>query len=211
MRVDTSGNVGIGTTIPPQRFTAANVSITGGGPASSGSAADPNAVSRFQAGAVVMDFGVYAAGQMWIQNRAASNYALNFDLVLNPNGGNVGIGTSTPSQKLQVSGGMDATELYRQGAIATSIGVNQTWQTPARAVNTTYTNSTGRPIAVSIYVTMNDPILAQLLINGVTFAWQQAGGNSIRHSLFAIVPNGSTYALTETFGVLTAFGWYELR
>jgi hypothetical protein len=103
MRIDSSGNVGIGTSSPLQRLNVANASITGGGPASSGSAADPNAVSRFQAGAVIMDFGAYAAGQMWIQNRAASNYAINYDLILQPNGGNVGIGISNPPYKLTVS------------------------------------------------------------------------------------------------------------
>jgi len=106
MRIDSSGNVGIGTSSPLQRLNVANASITGGGPASSGSAADPNAVSRFQAGAVIMDFGVYAAGQMWIQNRAASDYAINYDLILQPNGGSVGIGTSSPTTALDVNGGI---------------------------------------------------------------------------------------------------------
>jgi hypothetical protein len=87
--VDSSQNVGIGTSNPLQRFNAVNVAITGGAPATSGSAADPNAVARFQAGSVAMDIGVYAAGQMWIQNRLFTNYATNYDLFLQPNGGNV--------------------------------------------------------------------------------------------------------------------------
>jgi hypothetical protein len=111
MRINSSANVGIGSPDPRQRFTAANASITGGAPASSGNAADPNAVSRFQAGSIAMDFGVYPAGQMWIQNRAASNYALNYDLVLQPNGGNVGIGTSSPNQRLQVNNPAAASSL----------------------------------------------------------------------------------------------------
>jgi hypothetical protein len=97
MRIDSSGNVGIGTSTPLQRFTAVNTSITGGGPATSGSAADPNAVSRFQAGSVVMDFGAYATGNMWIQSRQSNNYATNYDLVLNPNGGNLLLGTTSLS------------------------------------------------------------------------------------------------------------------
>ena len=114
MRITSDGRVGIGTSNPLQRFTAVNTSITGGAPASSGSSTDPNAVSRFQAGSVVMDFGVYPAGQMWIQNRAASNYALNYDLVLQPNGGNVGIGTSAPTQPLDINGNIAITGTARR-------------------------------------------------------------------------------------------------
>ena len=64
-------------------------SITGGGPASSGSAADPNAIARFGAGNVALDFGAYASGAMWLQARAVANYATNYDLYIGPNGGSV--------------------------------------------------------------------------------------------------------------------------
>jgi len=139
VRIDTSGNVGIGIATPLQRFNAVNTSITGGAPATSGSAADPNAVARFQAGSVAMDVGVYAAGQMWIQPRSFTNYATNYDLVLQPNGGNVGIGTATPGAKLDISNGQfrlstayqvqwfnGATQL---GSILCDSGPNLTFQT----------------------------------------------------------------------------------
>ena len=46
---------------------------------------------------LVIDTGVTAAAAVyaWIQSRSRTNYANNYDLVLNPNGGNVGIGVST--------------------------------------------------------------------------------------------------------------------
>ena len=99
---DASQNVGIGISSPLQRFNAVNTAITGGAPASSGSAADPNAVARFQAGSVALDVGAYAAGQMWLQPRAFTNYAINYDLVLQPNGGNVGIGGTSAGNRLYV-------------------------------------------------------------------------------------------------------------
>ena len=94
MRIDPSGNVGIGTSSPLQRLSAVNTSITGGAPASSGSAADPNAVARFGAGSVVLDVGATLAGAMWLQARAAGNYATNYALSLNPNGGDVDVAGS---------------------------------------------------------------------------------------------------------------------
>lgn len=63
--------------------------ITGGGPASSGSAADPNAIARFGAGSVALDMGAYASGAMWLQARAVANYATNYDIYFGPNGGSL--------------------------------------------------------------------------------------------------------------------------
>lgn len=73
-------------------LTVSNGSITGGAPATSGSATDPNSMSRFQAGSVVLDFGAYANGDGWLQQRSGANYATNYGLVLNPNGGLVSTG-----------------------------------------------------------------------------------------------------------------------
>jgi hypothetical protein len=61
--------------------------ISGGAPASSGSAADPNALARFGAASVVLDVGAYASGAFWMQPRASANYATNYDLYIGPNGG----------------------------------------------------------------------------------------------------------------------------
>jgi hypothetical protein len=61
--------------------------ISGGAPASSGSAADPNAVARFGAASVVLDVGAYASGAFWVQPRASANYATNYDIYWQPNGG----------------------------------------------------------------------------------------------------------------------------
>ena len=104
MTLDASGSVGIGTTAPLQRLTAVNTGIGGGAPATTGSAADPNAVARFGFGSVVLDFGGYGSGTAWIQPRLVSDYSANFGMTLCPNGGNVGIGTASGAQKLRVQG-----------------------------------------------------------------------------------------------------------
>ena len=106
---DENGNLVIGGASALQRFNAINSGIGGGAPASSGSAADPNAVARFGAGAVVLDVGATLAGAIWLQARAAGNYATNFPLSLNPNGGGVNMfgAVTVDGKALQIQRGTE--------------------------------------------------------------------------------------------------------
>lgn len=70
-------------------------------PATSGSSTTNGAFRIGAQGAstnLCVDAGVCTTGGVygWFQSRSRANYAINYDLVLNPNGGNVGIGV-TPS------------------------------------------------------------------------------------------------------------------
>jgi hypothetical protein len=123
VQMNASGNVGIGTGTPVQKLTVMNVFVAGGAPANSGNAADPNAVLRVQAGAIATDFGAYLSGQVWVQPRLASNYAASYGLTLVPNGGNVGIGTSAPSAKLDVRGSSGVPQAAI-GTVANSLSFN---------------------------------------------------------------------------------------
>jgi hypothetical protein len=93
------------------------------------------------------------------------------------------------------------------------IGVNQTWQavTGSRAAGTTYTNSTGKPIAVSINATPTaGSSTATLTVGGVAVATtQQTSSVGYAPTIFSIVPNGATYVLTLTNFSLST--WNELR
>ena len=97
------------------------------------------------------------------------------------------------------------------------IGVNQTWQnvfsSPGRAMATTYTNSTGKPITVYVTTTGNTAagyfsvtVDAVRLGNSST----QNGGGPVQLGVF-IVPNGSTYILGNASGTATINFWTELR
>jgi isopentenyldiphosphate isomerase len=87
------------------------------------------------------------------------------------------------------------------------IGVGQTWQnvTSSRVKNTTYTNSTGKPIQVFIIF---DPKSADsvLTINGIAVP---TNDNNMEIVSF-IVPNSNTYKLSN-WGVYYPIKWLELR
>jgi hypothetical protein len=92
-----TGNVGIGTASP---VLALHVVGTQGGPATSGTT--PTGTARFVTVNSAMDIGSRSNGNTWMQVTDQTNLALSYNLELNPNGGNVGIGTS-PAYQLQLS------------------------------------------------------------------------------------------------------------
>jgi len=93
-----------------------------------------------------------------------------------------------------------------------SIGYGQTWQNvvSSRSLGTTYTNTTGRPIMVSVttYSTYNPA--TSITVSGVQVAYSQPntnGGNNAYASAIAIVPAGATYVVNGSNILL----WAELR
>lgn len=87
------------------------------------------------------------------------------------------------------------------------VGQNQTWQnvTASRAASTTYTNTTGRPIMVSISTNSGSGATSTLTVGGVVVC---QGVNANTTQLTAIVPAGATYSHTNTYGFSI---WAELR
>ena len=86
------------------------------------------------------------------------------------------------------------------------IGVGQTWQdvSGSRVQNTNYTNSTGKPIMVSIITDTGSAGVGALLVDGVGVGSESASG--LASNQF-IVPNGSVYRINNS-GVIA---WSELR
>lgn len=94
------------------------------------------------------------------------------------------------------------------------IGVNQTRQnmTTSRLTETTYTNSTGKPIIiqVSFSTTTNAINTAEIRIDGVATCFDCNQGVTGGYCTVSdIVPNGSTYFVTNSGNTL--YKWMELR
>lgn len=110
-------------------------------------------------------------------------------------------------------------EIYHTGNIAgvinSGVGRSQTWQdvTASRAVNTSYTNSTGKPIMVSVSMYALDGTVATLVVGGVATArrsFLMTNYYDATVQLSALVPPGSTYSLNVT-GSTALRIWAELR
>lgn len=98
-KIDTTGNVGIGTTAPATKLHVYGPSLTA-------SLSSDNEFVRFHGNAgPVLAFGnnTTTPYSMYLQSKYASQ---PWTLVLNPLGGNVGIGTQNPLTTLDVVGGI---------------------------------------------------------------------------------------------------------
>jgi hypothetical protein len=91
---------GIGTTSPLNKL---EVVTTSADPATSGSSANGNLRLGPSTGVHVLDFGMSSTSTYaWLQARSKSAYGTTYNIAINPNGGNVGIGTTSASSTLTV-------------------------------------------------------------------------------------------------------------
>ncbi len=95
-----NAQTGIGTTTPVNKF---EVVTTTANPATTGATANGHIRLGATVGDHVLDFGLGASSTYsWMQARNKTAYGTNFNLAINPNGGQVGIGTTTPTSTLTV-------------------------------------------------------------------------------------------------------------
>lgn len=93
-----------------------------------------------------------------------------------------------------------------------AVGYDQTWQdlTSGRTALTTYTNSTGKPMVLSVtYQGVGAGLVS--LVNGVVIGRQHSAvvSGTIYANLSVVVPVGATYSVSSLAGTLHR--WMELR
>jgi hypothetical protein len=80
----------------------------------------------------ILDMGSAGASGAWLQASDKTALGTNYPLLLNPNGGNVGIGTSSPQASLTVAGGLPAAS--SPATYAGTIQINETALTTLQEV-----------------------------------------------------------------------------
>lgn len=96
-----NAQTGIGTTSPVNKF---QIETTASAPLTSGTGFNGNLRLGATSANQVMDFGL-GTSFGWIQSRDKTAYGTNYNLLLNPNGGSVGVGTSNPQSIFHVKNG----------------------------------------------------------------------------------------------------------
>ena len=107
LRVTSSGRIGIGTDSPVARLSVRSAA-TNAWPATSGST-PTGLISRLQCvDNLCLDVGANSGSGAWLQSTDAANLGTSYPMILNPNGGNIGIGNKTPTARVDVAGGIRA-------------------------------------------------------------------------------------------------------
>jgi len=128
----------------------------------------------------------------------------------NSSGNTVALAPGTAGQVLQ-SDGTDLTWT----TISAGVGDGQQWydMTSSRSVGTSYQNTTGRAIMVSVATTISTEVFLQVSTNGSSWinvgTLGSHGGINDTNASQAIVPDNHYYKATG--GVLTHGCWAELR
>ena len=106
LTIAANGNVGINDSSPESRLTVVTTGSTAGAyPATSGTIQTGD-IARLRNGGtnLVLDIGGFSSNGNWLQSTNQTDLSLTYPLLLNPNGGKVGINLTTPTESLHVSG-----------------------------------------------------------------------------------------------------------
>lgn len=98
--------------------------------------------------------------------------------------------------------------------INNAVGVGQTWQDviSSRALDTVFTNTTGRPIQIFIVVSDTYPQGLGIWVNGIKWVTTGDLPSQSFYPISITIPNGGTYKVSTGYsGTLYLYCWRELR
>lgn len=120
---------------------------------------------------------------------------------------------SQPEAEAGTEAGLRSWSPLRVRQALAGLGYSQTWQnvTGSRATGVTYTNSTGRPIYVSVYLVTGSGGTCFVRVGSVVIGGVNENGVNEKGAIGFVVPNGSTYVVNVATGSMTIDTWAELR
>jgi len=218
-----NAQTGIGTTAPVNKL---HIEATTADPATSGSSANGNLRLSGIGASHVLDFGLSSsATYSWLQARSKSAYGTYYNLALNPNGGNIGIGTAAPFTTLtvgnaagtvggeialnptstQYEGGQITIKKSLTGSLA-DWTIDQYGTTSANArlrffSGTTETNGLAILENVNVGIKNNAPTKALDVTGDIAVSGNLTGGNVATSKLSGFVSNISTEGSSRTIAV----------
>ncbi len=212
------GNVGIGMGIGSGPVTKLDIKGTGSAlPATTGADQSAGHIVRLRdSGSNVLDIGSAGSSGIWLQPTSFGNVSNTFPLLLNPNGGNVGIGVTAASARLHVGGNARFNSTVTLSAGTTTIaplvlqsGTNLT--TPVfgsvefDGTNLYLTNNSGTPTRKTLAFTdsaisgsqiANGTITSAMLASNLTLAGTTTGTFSGNGSALTNLSGGNIAAGT---------------
>ena len=190
---DGSGNVGIGTSSPTTRLQVGDATVSSANKITFGKTAATTQTTL---------------PTIYCGNELVAGASPDLILETGSTGGGLVVRTGNPAVTRMA---VDASGNVTIGGVGI-LGIGQSWSdvTASRALGTTYTNSTGKPIQVMMNYngTSSTSRTLTAVVNGTTI--MSVTTNYICPTLNFIVPSGATYSITSSGGLLLGL-WSELR
>lgn len=107
----------------------------------------------------------------------------------------------------------DAAAARETLGVTGGLGYVQTWQNvlAIRAINTTYTNSTDKPIVVVMRGRSTSASALIVTVDSVDIYTGSLASGNVMATQAIVIPPGSTYRLSVEAGTGTLLDWWELR